>query len=149
MMDLLSKGEVHTPRANKIYREEASKFKLIKSDSMYNYNVTLNFLRREGLDKKHMKTIDNFSAWDYGRCGIIGRYASAVGYVSDDVAMDYMVTAGQNAAKDYKNWKDYIAAYFLGRALAYGIDDIEDYGGKIKGWLNLPYVAFSQAKLHF
>jgi hypothetical protein len=83
------------------------------------------------------------SAWDFGRCGIIGRYSAHAGYVSEDEAWGYMLTASENAAKAYNNWREFLAAYFLGRSVAYGADDIGNYSDIINYLLNNSYSPYN------
>jgi len=82
---------------------------------------TLTHMKKEHrFTKADMDAIHNFEAWDYGRTAFVARNSAALGYITQADAMPYIKRAAENASKMYDGWREYIAAYFLGRALSYG-----------------------------
>lgn len=82
---------------------------------------TLTSMKKEHrYTKLEIESIQNFEAWDYGRVAFVARNSAALGYITEAEAMPYLKTAAENASKQYSSWREYIAAYYLGRALAYG-----------------------------
>jgi len=72
--------------------------------------------------KEEVFNIDRFEAWDFGRVVYIARNSTALGYVKEDEAWSYIEKAANAASGLYKDWREYLAAYALGRALAFGSD---------------------------
>ena len=82
---------------------------------------TLTFMNKQYRYKKEeLYNIQNFAAWDYGRVAYVARTSAALGYISQAEAMPYIKKAAEAASKQYNNWREYIAAYHLGRAIAFG-----------------------------
>jgi hypothetical protein len=89
------------------------------------YPKTVDFLKKHEFIADELNKISDLSAWDYGRCGMIARGSTHCGYVTENEGWKYMLAAGENAANKYENWREFFAAYFIGRAVAYGDDDLE------------------------
>ena len=73
-----------------------------------------------GYSEDELATITNFAAWDYGRTGYIARYVVQLGYLTEAEAWPYVEHAATQARLDYGSWREFVAAYILGRALGYG-----------------------------
>ena len=91
------------------------------------YSVGMKFLESLGYTRAELSAIDDFRAWDYGRTGTIGRYGALAGFVESTDAWPYMTDAANNAAKIYNDWRQFAAAYFLGRCLAFSAEDLDDF----------------------
>ena len=113
------------------------------NNALAGYLKTVEFLKKYGYTTEEIRKINDFSAWDYGRCGMIVRKSAHIGYIQESEGWKYMLDAGKKAASTYKNWREFFAAYFLGRAIAYGSDDLEDSWEEIAEYLlenkNSPY----------
>jgi len=82
---------------------------------------TLAFMNKQyRYSKIELYNIQNFEAWDYGRTAFVARTSAALGYITQEEAMPYIKLAAENASKKYSNWREYLAAYYLGRAIAFG-----------------------------
>ena len=91
------------------------------------YEQAKGILVRAGVTGEEMAGIGSLSAWDYGRTGIIARYGYNAGYLSREEAWHFMETAAGNASGAYSCWREYFAAYILGRAIAFGADCKDQY----------------------
>ena len=91
------------------------------------YQQAKDVLKRAGVSDEEMSEIKTLAAWDYGRTGIIARYGANAGYLDEDEAWHHMKTAAENAAGIYPGWREYFAAYILGRAVALGADCKDQY----------------------
>ena len=122
------------------------------NNALAGYLKTVEFLKKYGYTIEEINKIRNLSAWDYGRCGMIVRNSAHSGYIQESEGWKYMLAAGENAANTYKNWREFFAAYFLGRAIAYGSDDLEDNWGEIAEYLleskSSPYQKIKFKLLH-
>jgi hypothetical protein len=116
--------------------------------ALENYPKAIKWLLRYGYTKDELKNIDNFSAWDYGRCGFVAQHAHKCGYITEDDAWEYMLTAGANAAKDYQTWRGFLAAYFIGRFLVYDEEGIKDFNEHADYLLNHPYSVYNDFPLN-
>jgi len=81
-------------------------------------------LQRIGKDhnfsSEELLSIGNFAAWDLGRVVYIARTSAALGYVEEEQTWPYIEKAADIAGEVYKDWRQYLAAYCLGRALGFG-----------------------------
>ena len=84
------------------------------------YYTLTNMKKEHRYSKADLDAIQNFEAWDYGRTAYVARNAAALGYITQAEAMPYIKQAAENASKAYNGWREYIAAYYLGRTLSYG-----------------------------
>jgi hypothetical protein len=94
---------------------------------MTGYQVAITYLAELGFSERELLGVRHFSAWDYGRCGMIGRFGVYVGYLTEEEAWGYMLTASENAKKEYASWREFLTAYFLGRSIAFGADDLDNF----------------------
>ena len=69
--------------------------------------------------------IETLAAWDFGRAAFIARYSVAAGYLFEEETWEYLKTAADSASALYSGWREYTLAYFLGRALAFGNDSVD------------------------
>ena len=95
--------------------------------ALKNYPNAIKWLSYTGYTEDELKKISNFAAWDYGRCGFIAQHAHKSGYITEDEAWHYMLIAGENTALNYTSWREFLAAYFIGRFLAYGSEGINEF----------------------
>jgi len=77
-------------------------------------------VRTFGYTEEELLNLPTLAAWDYGRTAFIARYGVTAGYLDEETAFEYMKIAADRAAETYSSWREYTAAYILGRALAYG-----------------------------
>ena len=94
-----------------------------------------------GFTEEELLSIPTLAAWDYGRTAIIARYGYAAGYVEEDVAWAHLKIAADSAAQTYSSWREFTAAYILGRALAFG-NPSADTRDTLDFLLNHPESAF-------
>ena len=81
-------------------------------------------------------SIPTLAAWDYGRTAVIARYGVAAGHLTEDEAWNYLTIAANNAADTYNDWREYLAAYILGRAVAFQNNSRIDFFETIDFLLN-------------
>jgi hypothetical protein len=128
---------------NEAHRELAESYYVHYVDEgTAQYDNAITHLAFFGMKKSIAKKITNFAAWDYGRCGYIGRYAAHAGYITEDEAWEHMLTAVRNAEKDYSNWQEYLGAYLIGRYIAYGNKDSEEFNDVLHFLLKNHYHSF-------
>jgi len=72
-----------------------------------------------GYDSDGLRQIPTLAAWDYGRVAYIVRTSVKAGYMSEESAWTFLQKAAEAAAATYSSWREYLAAYILGRALGY------------------------------
>lgn len=89
---------------------------------MESYKVAREMLIYLGYSEHELSWIRTVSAWDFGRTGFIARYSVKMGYMGEDEAWGFMQVAADGAVNAYRNWREYLAGYVLGRALGYGDD---------------------------
>jgi len=82
------------------------------------YERTIRSLIVFGCSMDELTKITNFCAWDLGRTGFIAKMSVAAGFIGIDTAWKYMLDAGDSTYKTYINWRQFLAAYFLGRGMA-------------------------------
>lgn len=92
------------------------------------YETALRALRVFGYTTEELLSISNFAAWDLGRCGHIAKMAAFAGYISEDEAWKFLLAVGDEVYKTHDRWRQFLAAYFLGRCMAYSADDMENFG---------------------
>lgn len=83
-----------------------------------NLEQTLPDLREKGLvgDISELEQLDA-TAWDMGRMVNVARYACDCGYISENVAWEYIFFAEQQSASCYPDWASFGRAYVIGRAI--------------------------------
>ena len=82
------------------------------------YERTIRSLIVFGCSMDEITKITNFCAWDLGRTGFVAKMSVAAGFIDSDTAWKYMLKAGDDAYKTYISWRQFLAAYFLGRGMA-------------------------------
>jgi len=75
-----------------------------------------------GMTDEELSTVHSTAAWDLGCAASIARYCAYMDYITEDEAWEFMRTVAKNAAPLYKNRREWIAGYVIGRALGYGDD---------------------------
>ncbi len=93
------------------------------------YPLTLSGLMDKfGYTENELRSITTVSAWDLGRTCYIARFSLLAGFINEEEAWGYIQQAGYNAVGMYNSWREYFAAYAIGRAIGYGgdLDDIAD-----------------------
>lgn len=91
------------------------------------FKIASDILIRLGYKEQELKQINTLAAWDYGRAVFVARDCYHVGYLSEEEAWQYITLAVLNATNTYSNWREYIAAYILGRAIGFGSDCTDHY----------------------
>jgi len=84
------------------------------------YKKAQQVLAKAGITNEDIAGITTLSAWDYGRVAFIARYSTHCGYMTEDECWPIMQEVAKAAAQTYTNWRQYLAAYVIGRAIAYG-----------------------------
>jgi len=154
MAKKLSEAKVHTPFTDDVYNkiikknitftqlEELSQEELkealsvLKEENAYQsgrvlhglqcYNEQKRILLQNGYPELDISQIKTLAAWDYGRTAYILRFSAHSGYLKPDEAWEHMEAAADKAVSAYDNWGQYFAAYYLGRALGYGMIEESD-----------------------
>ena len=86
-----------------------------------------------GYSMEELSKIDNFIAWDLGRTGYLSKMAAAAGFIDEATSRQYMITAGKLAYVSYLDWRQFLAAYFIGHSIVSGnAKDIGNYGDTIQ-----------------
>ena len=91
------------------------------------YEEAIRSLVVYGFSVDELTKIDNFSAWDLGRCGRVAALAVTASYLDKNTAWQYVLTAGKNAYSGYTSWRQFLAAYFIGRSVMNNSDNFEDF----------------------
>jgi len=99
----------------------------IANNGIAGYSAGRAFLESLGYTRAELSAIDDFRAWDYGRAGLIGRYGTLAGFVEPADVWPYMIAAANNAGKIYGDWRQFLAAYFLGRSIAFSDEGLADF----------------------
>jgi len=73
-----------------------------------------------GYTDEELASLTSLVAWDLGRVGIIARYGVAAGYLEPEQAWHYFEIISKSAPNIYSSWREYTAAFILGRALGFG-----------------------------
>jgi len=135
----LSLGNIHTDFADDIYNnlikkgisdptpEDLAKLKLEHAQQvgriklgLLTYDTAKKQLIRIGYTEAELAQITTLAAWDYGRTAFVSRFSAHSKFITEDEAWTFIKAAAENAASTYDNWKQYLAAYVLGRCIAYG-----------------------------
>jgi len=91
------------------------------NDGIEKYKEVKQMLIKEvGYSEDELLKINTLSAWDFGRTAWIARESTSAGYIQEEEAWSFIKTAADNATKAYSSWREYFAAYVIGRAVAYG-----------------------------
>jgi len=96
------------------------------------YETAIRSLKVFGYTPEELVKINTFIAWDIGRCGYVARLCVNAGYIVADDAWKYMQIAGRAAYVAYTSWRQFLAAYFLGRCMYYSADDMGNFGENIR-----------------
>ena len=108
------------------------------------YQIAKNMLIESfGFTEEELLNIETLAAWDYGRTAIIARYGVAAGFLEEEVAWEHLKKAADNATEAYSSWREFTAAYILGRAIAFGNPSI-DIHDTLEFLLNHPESAFQR-----
>jgi len=90
-------------------------------------HIAKEMLVRLGYSAEELDEIRSLAAWDYGRTVFFARTSAIAGYMSEEEAWRYMMVAADNAAAQYSGWRQFAAAYMMGRAIAYGRNGVDHY----------------------
>ena len=93
-------------------------------DSIHEYKIAVKLLTALGYSKQELTELGSMSAWDYCRVAYVARYSACCQYISAEEAWQYIKNAAVNAADAYANWRQYLAACTLARAIAFPKDSI-------------------------
>ena len=85
-----------------------------------------------GYSMDELGKVNNFAALDLTHAAHAARLAAHAGFIDEAAAWKHMTTAGKAAYATYTGWRPYLAAYFLGRAIAKSAEDFGDYGDIIR-----------------
>jgi len=88
-----------------------------------NFVKMVDLLKELDYTEEELKNIKTLAAWDYGRTGHIARVACHSGYIEESVAWEYIKEGANMARENYGSWREFLAAYVLGRAVAYDASD--------------------------
>ena len=109
------------------------------NDGLECYTITLKHLLNAGYTENELLSIPTTAAWDFGRVCFIVKFGAAARYIDEADAWPYLKAAADNASKTYNSWREYFAAYALGRAIAYGYEGLfSEPSDIIKGLINKP-----------
>ncbi|MCL2362257.1 MAG: DUF1266 domain-containing protein [Defluviitaleaceae bacterium] len=132
-------AEVHTPFADDVYHnlikngifspspedlanlEESAARQIPRiNKGLAAYKKVLPALAKAGITDEEIAGITTLAAWDYGRVAFIVRYSTHAGQMTEEESWPYLQAAAEAATLLYTGWKQYVAAYVIGRAIAYG-----------------------------
>jgi len=119
----LTEEEQHT-----FYWTVASELAARANEGLKAYAVAKDILLDLGCTEAELEAVNSTAAWDLGRAGSIARFCVKLGYIAEDEAWKVMQIAADNATSIYKNWREWLAGYVIGRALGYGNDSKGEYG---------------------
>jgi len=127
-MDFLNGAE----DANKTFHGITASMLLSRiNNSISGYEQAIRSLIVSGYTREELVAITNFSAWDLGRCGYLAKLAAIAGFIDDATSYQYMMAAG-NGLTPYSSWRQFLAAYFIGRSIMDGnAKGIEAFGETI------------------
>ena len=124
-LEALTTATTHTPFTKAFLHSGASE--RAASIEQENFEDMLRLLGKLGYTEDELENIQTFAAWDYGRVGFIARNALHMGYIEEETAWTYIRIAASEARDYYGSWREFLAAYILGRAIAYDVSwDFED-----------------------
>ncbi|MCL2221516.1 MAG: DUF1266 domain-containing protein [Oscillospiraceae bacterium] len=81
------------------------------------FDLLINLL---GFTEEELLSLPTLAAWDYGRVAMLARYSVAAGFLEEEEVWGFMQIAAERASETYSSWREFTAAYILGRALAFG-----------------------------
>ena len=119
---------------------DGNKDKLDKSDKNYatiaGYFDSVNELLATDEGKKWFPDFKNdftvmCDAWDLGRAIFVSRFSYSAGYITEDLAWQYIKHARKLAQMYYDNWHDFAKSYLLGRAFWNGKNDFDMFSRNI------------------
>lgn|GEM_PF-1982329 len=135
----LSLGNIHTDFADDVYNnlvkkgvtnptsEDLAKLKVEHAQQieriklgLLTYDTAKKQLIKIGYTEAELAQITTMAAWDYGRTAFVSRFSAHSKFITEDEAWTFISAAAENAASTYDSWKQYLAAYVLGRCIAYG-----------------------------
>ena len=124
-----------TPELLTLFRNDENNLPVIRrqlffrlKDSIHEYRIAVKLLTALGYSGQELTGLGSMSAWDYCRVAYVARYSVCCQYISAEEAWQYIKNAAVNAAGAYANWRQYMAACVLGRAIAYPNDSITFFG---------------------
>ena len=82
-------------------------------------------------DSRNFLGFHDIEAWDLGRAITLMRWSIALGYISEEEAVERCMPVVEKLKQDYTCWYDYIVHYVQGRGF-YGIFDCNSYDLMIK-----------------
>lgn len=71
-----------------------------------------------------LKKVD-MGAWDYDRLVTVSRWCYIAGYITEEEAWNYCITAKKLAQASFSSWEEYYASCVFGRSIAYEGDPDE------------------------
>ena len=83
-------------------------------------------INKLGYTEEELSGIKTLAAWDYGRVGFVARESVFVGHLEESDVWEYIQSAAIRASATYRSWREYVAAYVLGRAVGFGRDSTKD-----------------------
>jgi|GEM_PF-2457649 len=75
-----------------------------------------------GFTSEELLQLPTLAAWDYGRVAMFARYSVAAGFLEEEETWTFLYMAAERAIETYGSWREFTAAYVLGRAIAFGDD---------------------------
>jgi hypothetical protein len=103
------------------------------NSSISGYEQAIRTLIVFGYSMEELSKIGNFSAWDLGRTGYLAKMAAAAGFINEATLRHHMLEAGKLAYVTYLDWRQFLAAYFIGYSISVGsAKGIGDYGDTIQ-----------------
>jgi len=69
-------------------------------------------------------SVSKVTAWDIERLAGVARKCYHAGYLTEDECYGYLEKASELAKQYYKNWREYIIGYFIGRGICYNTENL-------------------------
>jgi len=69
---------------------------------------------------EELNSINNFAALDLAQVATIARMCVSAGHMREEEVWPYIKKAAKEASAVYGSWREYLAAYLLGKTLVYG-----------------------------
>jgi Protein of unknown function (DUF1266). len=69
-------------------------------------------------------SVNKATAWDIERLAGLARKCYHAGYLTEDECYGYLEKASKLAKLDYKNWREYVIGYFIGRGICHSTENI-------------------------
>ena len=109
-----------------------------------NFSWASNALLSAKYSAKDLCELKSLAAWDVGRVGYIARICVHLGYLEESDVWEYIKDSGERGLGNYGSWREYLAAYSLGQALAGEYDVMWNWNHLIIKYLaeddNSPYL---------